>query len=362
MTCSQPTGTTQGILIAYGPGDTGDRPLAAGIPFWATPNIRLALQADLANLSNPATWDTPQYANWNGQVEISSAYNLLVRVRNTDPSQQRASLNLQGWVSDYTMGGVGPGSAILLDPAQPPGPSNPPVSFNGFNNGPLGTADTANPSDPASMLVLVSNEQWVPNANQLAVNGGHVCTAVNVWADATGNGTTTPVDGSILASNFLDATCDRMYGQRNVQIVTAPQGQHIQIPAMILVPATDRCPLRAAVAIRPVELKEGQGGGLLDVPELSRAASDHAIAQLHRPEGDPRRYVWCGPGDGDHDHDHDGEPLKVNLEPGERADLKVNLDARSQRPGDAYALDLITTDTATGRLFGAARMLVLVTD
>ncbi len=116
--------------------------------------------------------------------------------------------------------------------------------------------------------------------------------------------------------------------------------------------------MHAVVGTRRVELREGQGGGLLNVPELARAASNHAIAQLHRPDGDPLQHVWI---DHDGSDDDDRDQLRVSLEPGERRDLKVNLDARNQRHGDAYAPDLITTDTATGRPFGAARVFVLVT-
>jgi hypothetical protein len=372
MACNYPTGTNNpGILIAYDPTDTGDRPIASNIAFWASPNVRLAPQSEISDLRIPANWDTPQYANWNGQVNENSAYNLLVRVRNTDPSQPRADLQLQGWISYPTASGVGPLSEVLEDPNMPAGPLNPPVTFTGFNAGPLATANAANPNDPASMLVMESNEQWTPNPNQYSYHGynGHVCAVVNVYGFATSGEMSTPDGQQFVVGNYVDPTCDRMYGQRNVQIVQVQQGQRIQIPILLFVPVTDRCPLHAAVAIRPVELKEGQGGVLLDVPELARAASDQAIAQLNRPEGDPLQHVRIGPdGSDDSDHDwdrfwhHDRDRLKVSLEPGERTDIKVNLDARNQRPGDAYALDLITTDTATGQLFGAARILVLVTD
>lgn len=378
MTCSAPTGTTKGILIAYDSTDTGDRPLAANIPFYITPNIRLAQQADIPALSNPANWDTAQYAGWNGQVDTGSAYSLLVRVRNTDTTP-RASLNLQGWVSDYTAGGVGPGSAILNDPTQAAGPGNPAVSFTGFNNGPLAAANPANPNDPASMLVLVSDSQpWTPNAKQLTVNGGHVCVAVNVYADETTADYETPADGQPLVSSFLDPACDRMYGQRNIQIVAVQQGRQVQVPLMLVVPATDRCPLNAAVAIRPVELKTGPGGVLPNVPELGHLASTHAIEALRPPGGDPLGHVRLGgdgdghghgDGDGDGDGNHngqhhgdgDGHSRKIHLEPGQRTNFMLTLDARNHRPGDAYAVDVLTTDTATNRLFGAARVYALVT-
>ena len=356
MACSNPTGTTTGILIAYDPTDTGSRPSPPNIPFWATPNIRMALATDVPALKSPAAWDTPQYANWNGQVDVGSTYQMLVRVRNTDPSNQRVNLQLQGWVADYTIGGVGPTSAIGQNGPNP-GPGNPELSFTGFNAGPLATANAANP--PASMLVLVSEESWTVTTGAAAVNGGHVCVGANVYT--TGDAST-PADGQqffgMNPNLFLDPTCDRMYGQRNVQIVQVPQGRRVQIRAVLLVPAVARQPLHAAVAIRQVELKEGRGGVLLDVPELSRAARDLAITQLQRPVGDPIQNVWIGrngPGEGDRNL------LKVSLEPGERIELNVNLNAQNHKPGDAYALDLVTTDTTTGRPYGGARVYVLVT-
>lgn len=286
MTCSNPSGTTPGILVAWDPTDTGARPLAANIAFWASPNIRLALQADVAALSNPANWDQPPYAGWNGQVDVGSAYTLLVRLRNTDTSQPRTSLNLQGWVSDYTMGGVGPGSEIAGF-----------TGFTGLNNGPLPAGNPANPNDYASMLVLASEEQWTPTPAQAAINPsdpGHVCVAVNVYAQPTSGGTSGPADGGPLISNFLDPTCDRRYGQRNVQIVTVGQHQRVQIPIMVLVPVTHRSPLQAAVSVRPVELNEGGGGILRNVPELAHAANMQAITALRRPEGDSLEHIQIG--------------------------------------------------------------------
>ena len=360
MACSNPSGTTTGILIAYDPTDTGNRPFGTNIAYWATPNIRMALATDVPALMSPAAWDNPPYANWNGQVEVGSTYQMMVRVRNTDPSSPRDNLQLQGWVADYTMGGVGPTSALGQNGPNP-GPGNPELSFTGFNAGPLAAANPANPNDPASMLVLHSEESWTVTSGVAAVNGGHVCTGANVYTMGDGS---TPADGQqffgVNPDLFLDPSCDRMYGQRNVQIVQVAQGQHVQIPAVLFLPTMARRPLQAAVAIRPVALKEGQGGVLQDVPELSRAARDLAITQLQRPEGDPLRDVWWGP-----DRLPNGDPdpglLKVTVEPGRRMELKVNLGAQNHRPGDAYALDLVTTDTATGRLFGGARVYVLVT-
>jgi hypothetical protein len=53
--------------------------------------------------------------------------------------------------------------------------------------------------------------------------------------------------------------------------------------------------------------------------------------------------------------------LDEDLEPGERADFTVRLDpAEEQKPGDAYAFDVITADAVTGQPFGAARVYALV--
>ncbi len=353
MACSNPTGTTTGLLISYGPGDTGDRPLAANIPFYATPNIRLALPGDVAALQTPANWDLPQYANWNGQVQVNSTYTLMVRVRNTD-STERAGITLEAWVCDFTALGVGPVTALLQNPGQPAGATNPPVQFAGFNSGTLAAANPANPDDPASMLVVSGGTTWTPNATQITgdVHQGHVCVAANVYEES--------VDGAHLLDPYLDATCDRMFGQRNVQIVTVPQGQQIQIPAIMYLPVTARVPLRAVVTPRPVQLIAGHGG-LLHIPELAHAASNHAITELRPPVTDPLQHITIGGGLAGGLHSTGSAPLKLNLEPGQRTNLALNLDARNLRPGDTYAMDFVTTDSTTGRPIGGARVYALVT-
>ena len=361
MTCSQPSSTTKGIVVAYQPTDTGDRPLAAGTAFWESPNIRLALASEVSGLRDPASWDPPN-PPWDGQVQVDSQYQMLVRIRNSDTEQQRASLNLQGWVSDYTAGGVGPGSVIRPDKTQPPGPQNPPAAFTGFSDGPLPAGNPANPGDPSRMFVLVSNELWKPTTSELAINGGHVCAAVNVWADATANAITTPVDGQSLFNSFLDPSCDRRYGQRNLMIVPKPPGVRIQENIMLMVPETDRCPLRAAVATRRVMLAEARDGLLEPVPALAGIGREKDITQFRSPIGNPLQQIQIGGGDSNGHDDDDDHPRIHQLEPGERTDLKVTIGAnRDEKPGDAYAFDVITTDTATKRLFGAARIYVVVT-
>lgn len=360
MTCSQDSGDSKGLLIAYSPADDGHRALAPGTAYWESPNIRLALATEVDALKVPANWDKAPYAGWNGQVDVNSTYTLMVRVRNTDTVNKLASINLQGWVSNYTVGVVGPGSVIFQNPTLPPGMQGPPVSFTGVNLGTLPAANPADPNDPASMLVVIGNPPWTPNANQITVNGGHVCVAVNVYADATPGDQGTLADGNNLIGNSIDPSCDRRYGQRNIQIVAVPAGHIVRMPTELFVPVTDRCPLNALVGIRRVELGVEKGGVLQPVPELVNAAGQQGIEVLRPPQGDPLAHVQIGH-DGSRGEDEDRDKAKVSLMPGQRTNLTVTLNAQKQRPGDAYAFDLITTDTATKQVFGAARAYVLVT-
>jgi hypothetical protein len=362
MTCSQDSGDSKGLLIAYSSADDGHRALAPGTAYWESPNIRLALTTEVPALKDPANWDIAPYAGWNGQVDVNSTYTLMVRVRNTDTVNELARINLQGWVSNYTAGGVGPGSVIFQDPTMPAGMQGPPVSFTGVNLGTLPAANPADPNDYASMLVVVSGQTWTPNTNQITVNGGHVCVAVNVYAEQTTGETSTPGDGQGLLSSFLDPSCDRRYGQRNIQIVVVPAGHIVRMATELFVPVTDRCPLNALVGIRRVELGVEKGGVLQPVPELVNAAGQQGIEVLRPPQGDPLAHVQIGhDGSYGEDEDRDKDRAKVSLKPGQRTNLTVTLNAQKQRPGDAYAFDLITTDTATKQVFGAARAYVLVT-
>jgi hypothetical protein len=367
-----PTTNTKGLLIGYADPatDNGDRPLPGGAAFWVSPNIRLATSAEVATLVNPATWETTA---WDGTVTTGTAYSLLIRLRNTDATVERHNLNLEGWVADYTAGGVGPGSAILQDPTQPPGPTNPVVSFNGFNFGPLPAGDPANPGDPTLMRVLISNQQWTPTDAQTTVNGGHVCVAVNVFAEAdsgaTGGGgdgvilaaaVATPQDGERLLGAFIDPIGDRKHGQRNIMIVARVAGTTETRTVMVQVPATDRCPLVAEVTLRPVIFAGGEAT-LGRVPELADAARAHTGGRLALP-GYPLPQC-AGMSDGHHDHDRDHDKMRVKLDPGERADLTLKFKpAKDERPGDVQTFDVLTQDTVNHQLVGAARVFVLVTD
>jgi hypothetical protein len=241
-------------------------------------------------------------------------------------------------VSDHTAGGVGPRSAIAGDTG--------PVSFSGTDSTHTLPTAKANPSDPTGMLVLQGAPQWQQSTAQLTgKTSGHVCVAVNVYADATES---TPKDGQQLIGNSLDPNCDRRYGQRNVQIVAAPVEHRVQFPIMVLVPATDRCPLDALVRIRRAELDEDQDGALRRVHELDQAATTHAITRLCRPDRDPLGHIKIG-----HEGSSGGNqrrlPLGASRARGPHSDGRPS---KGQKPGDAYAFDILTTDTATDLLYG----------
>jgi hypothetical protein len=105
-----------------------------------------------------------------------------------------------------------------------------------------------------------------------------------------------------------------------------------------------------------VELDEDRDGALRRVHELDRAAGLQSISRMCRPGGDPLSQLQF-----DHRGSCHRDRMRLDLEPGERADFTVRLDpAEEQKPGDAYAFDVITADAVTGQPFGAARVYVLV--
>ncbi|MFE5923665.1 hypothetical protein [Streptomyces sp. NPDC056468] len=345
MACLNPTLKTPGLLLAYGPGDTGGRPTPPGVPFWVSPEIRLATLADAPGLiADPAGWEARP---WNRRAEVGTDYYVLVRVRNTDPERERHFLNFHAWVCDYTLGRVGPATSTLPGIQQ---------GFTGLSTATL--PPHANLADPQPMQVIQSSGLWTPTEEQRAKNGGHFCLGVVVWAEAdTGSTPSTPQDGFDQPGGYLDPTCDRRHGQGNMTIVPKPVGIRADLPIMLMVPVTDRCPLQARITLRPVKLDDGTGR-LQRVPELEQAAEEHGIPYLTLPEGTPFDRVGIG-----RDAESAGRTLTARLDPGDRLDLNLAFDGWPQeKPGDVYAVDVLTTDTVAKQRYGAARTYVLVTD
>lgn len=346
MACLNPTLRTRGLLLAYGPGDTGLRTTPPSVPFWVSPDIRLATAAEAPGLiADPAGWETHP---WNRRAEVGTDYYFLVRMRNTDPERERHFLNFHAWVCDYTIGGVGPGSSTLPGIQQ---------GFPGFSNTPL--PPHPDPADPQPMQVVRSDSLWTPTDEQRAKNGGHFCLGVLAWAETDPGATPpTPQDGArFLGTSFLDPTCDRRHAQGNMTIVPKAVGIRADLPIMLMVPVTDRCPLQARITLRPVNLDDGTGRPQR-VPELEQAAEEHGTPYLTLPEGAPFEHVGIGRGP-----ESAGRSLTARLAPGDRLDLNLTVGAWPQeKPGDVYAIDILTTDTVANRRYGAARTYILVTE
>ncbi|MGW6058044.1 hypothetical protein [Streptomyces sp. NPDC055189] len=342
MTCFNPSGSTPGLFVAYGANDTGVRPAPAGTPLWLSPDIRLASQKEAPDLiTHPDDWDINP---WIAQVEVGTEYYFLVRVRNNDPERQRHFLNFQAWVCDFTLGGIGPASKVSGE-------------FQGYSTVPLPAH--SNPNAPRPMVVMNSSSLWKPTAEDLARNQGHHCVGVVAWAEADTVATPpTPTDGRDLVGSYIDPSCDRRHAQRNLSVIPKSVGIRGDLPIMLMVPVTDRCPLQAQITLRPVDLSDGAGRPQ-PVPELIRAAHEHGLDQLYLPDGAPFEYVGIGRAGGN-SHEKD---LHTKLKPGGRLDMQFTLDpSPEEKPGDVYAFDAVTTDTATRQRSGAARVYVLVTD
>ncbi|MGV9675519.1 hypothetical protein ACWDSJ_09595 [Nocardia sp. NPDC003482] len=349
------------LVVSYVGGDQGTgRPLPQGTAVWASPNIRLATEGEKDALLDPAYWDRPEAA-WDGRVFVDTKYYLLVRVLNrgdfaTEPHDVPMPLHgisMEGWVSDFTAGYIGPASQI--DP--PPNPDiNGDTAFSGIRNVVL---------EPNAQTVVASDGFWRPQAGDINhYNGGHVCVGVNVFSaggDVIGGGggvihvaqadATYPADGKKMRARpittQLNVVGDTHHGQRNIMITPKPVNATLVRQVLVEVPADDRCPLEAEVALRPVALQTDGG-------DAQRVAAAVGLERYHCPT-DPLDNVGI---------DDDGDPsheVGIFLKPGERRWLTITVaPAENERPGDIYAFDIVTTEEGTERLYGAARMYVAV--
>ncbi|MCM6771963.1 hypothetical protein NDR87_03280 [Nocardia sp. CDC159] len=349
------------LVVPHVAGDQGSgRPLPQNTAVWASPNIRLVTRTDKPKYMNVAEWDRDEN-KWDGVVHVGTAYFLLVRVFNrgdfaTEPRGERTALkgiSMEGWVSNFAAGPIGPVSQI--DP--PPDPEHGDTAFSGSFAGVL---------EPGSEVVVASDGFWVPQTGDVEkYNDGHVCVGVNVYSrggDPIGGGSgevhlldaaeTYPADGKALlarpVTNKLDLLSDTHHGQRNISIDSKPLGQRLVRKVLVEVPATDRCPLEAEVALRPVALRTGSA-------EAAGIATALGLND-HECPPDPLENVSI---------DDCGEPsheVGVYLQPGEKRWLTITVEpGEREKPGDIYAFDIITTEESNDKLYGAARMYVAVT-
>ncbi|MBF6328316.1 hypothetical protein [Nocardia transvalensis] len=359
------------LVIPYVAGDQGTgRPLGTGIDFWSSPNIRLVRNEETADFMLPETWDD-QKRQWDGSVDVSdptiftNPYYLMVRVWNrgdyvAEPKGDALpvrGLRLEGWVANYSVGGVGPDSAIArrTDPGGVLNYGNP--TFEGSNRAVV---------QQGGWIVVQSDDFWVPHADDISqYNNGHVCLGANVYSEGGGvigggggvihlvdTAATYPKDGKPLsdrpAAIYISPTVDTHHGQRNLMITNRNPGQTLVRKVLLEVPATDRCPLEAEVALRPVRLEPGS-------EETVRFAAALGLSECHCPT-DPLDNVSI---------DDNGDPsheVGVCLQPGEQVWLTITVEPiEGEKPGDMVAFDIVTVDENTEKVYGAARMVVAVT-
>ncbi|RDI68159.1 hypothetical protein [Nocardia pseudobrasiliensis] len=353
------------LVVPYIAGDQGiGRPLPQPTVIWTSPNIRLVTKDQKAAFLKPEYWDDPTVPPWDGKVFLGTAYYLLVRVLNrgdfsTEPHDVPMPLkgiSMEGWVSNFAAGSIGPVSQI----ESPPDPDNNGDSaFSGYNDGVV---------PPNGQLVVASSGFWVPQEGNIQkYNNGHVCIGVNVYSEggdpigggggvihvtAEGEGDTYPADGKQLLARPVTTRLDMLdnthHAQRNIMITPKPLGAKLVRKVLVEVPATDRCPLEAEVALRPAAVAQGS-------PELVRAAAAAGLNHHHCPP-DPLENVSI---------DDNGDPsheVGVYLKPGEQRWLTITVDAaENEKPGDIYVFDIVTTEEGNHKVYGAARMYVAVT-
>lgn len=361
MTCpdGSGSGTTKGLHIGLNVAtiDNGDRPIAKDaqgnfvFAYWASPNIRLVPAGEVDKWLDPSHWNGKDLVVQD--VQIDTDYKLVVRVRNTDVTTRR-SITLEAWVADLNAGS-GPAHVIRMFPK-----STTDFRTVTFKTDLISSADEvppmdpANPDDPTKMAVLVGREIWRPNSDQLVYNKGHVCLIANIWTPGTSGGeglVGTPAEGGPVGNGNVSPFCDRRHGQENLQIIPRALGATETRTVMVGVPATDRCPLEAEVAIKAIKLAQGD-------PQLAGLAAHLGHSGEHHcpPDDDPMETVTI---------DDNGDPsheLGICLKPGETTAVELTVAPYAgEKPGDIYAFDLTTTDESDHSVFGGARFYVMVT-
>ncbi|WP_338760176.1 hypothetical protein V7968_31330 [Nocardia vulneris] len=180
-----------------------------------------------------------------------------------------------------------------------------------------------------------SNGFWKPQPGDIeSYNEGHVCVGVNVFSEGGTIG-----GGSV-----------QVHPPRAAEPHDHPETAAAEVGSQGSgrVPAYDRCPLEAEVALRAIELEPGS-------EQLARIAADAGLSHHHCPT-DPLENVSiddCG------DPSHE---VGIYLKPGELEWLTITVEpGENEKVGDIYAFDIITTEESNDKVYGAARMYVVVT-
>jgi hypothetical protein len=239
-------------------------------------------------------------------------------------------VSVEAWVCNYTLGEVGPATAIT-------------PRFVGTAFGPL--------SPGAS--VVVDLDKWTPTHDQATTNMGHVCLGANCWAGDPG----APTDGRPLPATggHLNYCCDSHTGQLNLQLTPLVHDeQQDPIPFMMFGGEEG---LEAEIHIAPPRRV------LLGKFEQQFILQNHVLAEALRPlekrlkphpsKFKPGRFEIAGPGM------KPGHHGKIRLGPKEEARFDVRVQGHPKDdPGAVHAFDMVATDP-NGETIGGARLLTV---
>jgi hypothetical protein len=357
-----------GLLIPYTNGDNGTRPIPAGVAFW----------------NSTALWLMDAQGNTGTVAKVNQPYTIVAQVFNLS-SKAVDSVHVQTWVSDFSMGGVGPDSNIASAGGPDPTP-------------PIHGSPTTIPAGNA--VNIPSLTTWTPNANDALLNlntgapgDGHVCLAANCYAGNPNK----PTQGNPVSTGYLDPVNDPRQGQCNIAVAPLPAGaaRPLKFPLKVANPYREReVEVVVAVTQRAEETALGVaernqiiGRGLVantlelpridhmplgkpyDLTTLERAASSLLKAQLllasPRPEAAPTpiQVSHLAPA-----HAHvdtrefgRGKEIKALLRPGGHATATIDIALNAEAPvGSVHVFD-ITSTTPDGLRIGGARIVTIVT-
>lgn len=371
MPCNSTNTFSGPLAILFSPADTGQRPITTydpSNPPWFNQAI---------TLTDPSPGGGSQTGAKFYQVQAGHSYVIEVVVSNisTAGNPSVENVNVEVWASNFTAGGVGPGSDIDHGGA----------ALTGF---------VLNPIPPQSSGT--ASVAWTPTAADVATNGGHICLAVNCYAGSSALASEgTPLSGT---TAYLNVTCDSHQGQHNVMVVPVPGGmkrnpnfkfvvtnphQRTQTEAIVRVtPVHERHTLSAAernvligrrlVVHRPdfPPTRPLPGGPSIETARLHNAFASLANETLHlAPSGARQPHI---PIHVSHFPPVDyeiglegfgtGREVKVGLQPGRPLPVTMHLDLDPRATvGSVQSFDVTTADVH-GELLGGARIITIVTD
>jgi hypothetical protein len=321
ITCNAENTVKGHLLIRRNTSDTAAaRPITPCTDFWTSPDIWL----------DPGDGSKQTSASEGQKVAV------MVRVTNSGAENQTpksiSDINVEAWVCNYTLGCVGPTTALT-----------PPGRFEGFVPGPVN----------AGSAIDVNCGDWTVGSGEVETNNGHLCLGANAWATSPNDGRALPSGGQVIPC------CDSHHGQRNLQLIAVDAGDDAYIEVFLENPDGRRA-LNAKLEMYPA-----RGEMLFGKPEREFILGHHQMQELVGPKAleglelkraRKRPEDWGFEGKGI----KPGKKTQVELKPKRSIKVKMRVRAnRADRPGTVYVMDALTTDPRD-RPIGGARLLVMV--